>query len=329
MATGVDVFTSGDASAPQLYGSSGSLVAVLDACLVNGYGSKNPAGYGGAGAWGITYTASGKRVYRPSAGNRFYVRVRDDAGGTGGAKEALIRGAEAWTDVDTVNTGPMPTDAQSALTDHSLIIRKSFTADSITGRPWIVAADDRTFYLFISTGDAANTYLGVMWGDIYSDLASDGYRTMIIARAAENSGTNTTDTLDVGSTPNTTARAGHFIQRTYATSGGSITSTKGPMPNVGTISQRSGCTTDYSIAYPNAPGANCYILPNMVHELTPYIRGRMRGLWFLPMAHTNLNDGDTFAGTGDLAGRTFRIIKLSGNVGAYVIETSDTWDTSS
>ncbi|WP_297486902.1 MULTISPECIES: hypothetical protein [Pseudomonadota] len=36
----VTIYSSKDASAPALTGIAGSLVAVLDACLVNGYGTK-------------------------------------------------------------------------------------------------------------------------------------------------------------------------------------------------------------------------------------------------------------------------------------------------
>ena len=39
----VTVYRSTDASAPLLTNSNGSLIAVLRACLVDGYGSKPPA----------------------------------------------------------------------------------------------------------------------------------------------------------------------------------------------------------------------------------------------------------------------------------------------
>ncbi len=38
--TTVNLYQSTDASAPILTGSAGSLVTLLDACLVNGYGTK-------------------------------------------------------------------------------------------------------------------------------------------------------------------------------------------------------------------------------------------------------------------------------------------------
>src|ERR1043165_3127396 len=178
MATGWRIYTSGDSSAPQLYGSSAGLVTVLDGVMA-GYGSMAALGSSpGAGAWTTTYTATGKRVYRPSAGNQLYLRINDAAAGTGGAKEALIKGGESFSDIDTP-TNPLPTTGQSSLTQNSLVVRKSATADSTTGRPWIIAGDDRTLYMFINSGDVANTYSMWMWGDFYSNVTSDAYRTII------------------------------------------------------------------------------------------------------------------------------------------------------
>ena len=37
----VKFFRSSDYGAPQLYGNAGYLIGVLDACLVNGYGTQN------------------------------------------------------------------------------------------------------------------------------------------------------------------------------------------------------------------------------------------------------------------------------------------------
>jgi len=60
------------------------------------------------------------------------------------------------------------------------------------------------------------------------------------------------------------------------------------------------------------------------------MRGRLRGLW-CPMHGllTGLNIGDTFAGTGDLAGKSFAWVGYASgaavqNGGYFVIETSDT-----
>ncbi len=54
----VTVYRSTDASAPQLSGTAGSLAAILDGCLVTGYGSKPAAG------WTTAFTSGDLRSYR-------------------------------------------------------------------------------------------------------------------------------------------------------------------------------------------------------------------------------------------------------------------------
>ena len=69
----VRVYSSTDASAPVLTGQVGSLIAVLDACLVNGYGTKTAAG------WTKPFAdASNTAVYRSGSGSRAFFRFFDD-----------------------------------------------------------------------------------------------------------------------------------------------------------------------------------------------------------------------------------------------------------
>jgi hypothetical protein len=291
---------------------------------VNGYGSQTAAG------WAKAFSGTNKAAYRPPVGgNRFYLRVQDDGGGTGGAKEALIRSFETMSDVDTGTNG-MPTSSQSTLTSSSLVVRKSALADAVTGRPWIVAADDRTVYMWIANGDAATMYSGWGWGDFYSAKANDGYRTFLIGRSTENATGNTGENLDKTNDQINQTVAGHFIQRKYDASGTAVTMWKGPCPMIGGLSGVLVIGNMGQMAYPNPADGSLYLLPLFLNEtVAASIRGRLRGLWACMNAPANLNDGDTFSGTGDLSGRTFRIVKQSYGGGLYVVETSDTWDTSS
>lgn len=59
---GVTLYQWTDASAPSLTGQVGSLTALLDAILVNGYGSVSAAG------WSIAYTSTNKRQYAMASG---------------------------------------------------------------------------------------------------------------------------------------------------------------------------------------------------------------------------------------------------------------------
>lgn len=324
MATGVTIYQSTDGSAPQLYGQVGGLITVLDACLINGYGAKAAAG------WSTPYTGTNKKVYRPPTGaNQFYMRINDNGAGTGGAKEALIRSFETMSAVDT-GTGGMPHSSQSTLTENSLVIRKSTTADGTTARPWLVAADDRTILMFIKSGDNANCYEAFYWGDFFSSLASDGYRTFLSARTAENSGASAYDNLPILATSFANL-GGNFIQRAYTGTGNSITVAKTITPG------QAGSVTSFGtsgIKFPNPEDSGLYMVPPYLIDCTvnPPLnyRGKLRGLWNGLHHYSAVNDGDIFSGVDDLAGRTFLILKATPNgIGYYIVETSDTWDTSS
>jgi len=167
------IYKSTDGSAPTLSGTAGDLVNLLDKCLVAGYGAKATAG------WTKPYVGTNKASFRQGAGNQFYLRVVDDASGAGTGKEAKTVGYETMSDVDN-GTGLFPTAVQLAT---GITVRKSLTADATT-RAWILIADDRTFYLFVLTADIGNTYYAFGFGDIFSLLTGDGYKTVIIGRNA-------------------------------------------------------------------------------------------------------------------------------------------------
>lgn len=312
------VYKSTDGSAPTLSGTAGDLTTLLDAVLVNGYGAKAAAG------WTITHTALNKRVYTQGAGSGFGFRIRDNAGGTGGAQEALIRGAESWTDIDTP-VDPFPTDAQSAITDDSQVIRKS-SAASATTRVWKVFADDRTCMLFIASGDTASEYKTCMFGDFDSYVVGDAYGCLLVARTTENSGLSTAEYMG-RITASIATSGGHFVARDYGGVGKSIACAQ----HGDSLAKNSGTAgLKGSIAWFNGPDGGLYVSPLHIHESSgPHIRGKVRGLYYPHHAITNFNDGDTFSGAGDYAGKTFEFVKLiyegtSATQGAFAIETSAT-----
>ncbi|HRV01167.1 MAG TPA: hypothetical protein P5539_05705 [Mesotoga sp.] len=127
-----------DASAPALTGTADSIITVLDAILVNGYGAKAAAG------WTKAYTGVGKVAYRmaSTAGKAgYYVRIVDN-GDTN--RSFQYRMYKTMSDVDT-GTNPTPTVAQVGT--NGFYVAKSQTSDS-TARPWICVADDTAFVFF-------------------------------------------------------------------------------------------------------------------------------------------------------------------------------------
>jgi len=301
-------------------GQVGSLITALDAALVTGQGWGKIAG---------TNVAS----YRAPAGTRLYLYV-DDTGATGSSgltpvMESRVTGYETVASVGPiVGTNPFPAYLQNAggnwLT--SVAVRKSASANSTT-RSYIIYADARTVYMFIQSGDVAGTYLGWMFGEFYSLVLGDQWNSMLMARNGDG---NASETYEQTHRIITTlgAMTGHFVARSYLGLPGVNGST-----NVGKHGDLAKAAGTYvlgsgGLAYPNAADAGLYLSPVWVHEPSPLaIRGRLRGFWQVCHGLGGFNDGDTFGGVGDLAGKSFIIVKPSAGSGLYCIETSATLET--
>lgn len=317
MATGVTIYKSTDGSAPTLSGTAGDLVALLDACLVNGYGSKPAAG------WTKPFTGTNAAAFLQGAGCGFYLDVNDNGPGAGGAREARLRGYETMSAVAT-GTGLFPTAAQLAA---GLFCRKSATADGTT-RSWVIAADDRTLYLFIDSGDSLG-YTGFFFGDFYSVLAGDTHKCLIVGRTTENTSSNTAENASRLSTAVGAVTAGHYIARTYTGLGTAITASKtSDNAATGGVAFFGGGAIDF----PNPPDGSFIAAPVYIHNplggAANEWRGQLRGLLngINAQLPTDLTDGDT---VDSVTGRSYMILGRTPQSAAsyYVIETSDTWDT--
>lgn len=324
----VRLYLSTDASAPSLTGTVGSLVSLLDAVLVNGYGTQTAAG------WTTAFTGTNKRDYKQGTGsNGYYLDIDDSGPGAGGAKEARLRGYEAMTALST-GTLPFPTTAQSAT--FGVVCRKSNTADS-TSRPWYIVADATCFHLFVDTGDltSPNYSMCVSFGDIFSYKSGDTYNTVLIGRTAENSGSNgaeampiiTGSSLAVSSIP-----GGHYMDRHYNGIGGSVAFQKyGSIFNGGTSNALVMGGSLAVLGYPNGPD-NALELSQIFVGHSGCLRGYLKGLWS-PCHYQPCSHGDTFSGTGNMSGKAFLALNVQSSLvsitgssqGQIIIETSNTW----
>lgn len=160
------VYKSTDASAPQMNVSAGTLLAVLDACLVNGYGSKAAAGWSKT----VVDAATHQALYTQGAAaglaqKKFY--VKDDASSPGGAI--------AWAcDTCTLSATPAFTNNFWTQTVYSGVVTK---ADQNNGgcAKWILIATSRWFYLFCrrsNWGDRGG-WQAVFAGDLDSPYPND------------------------------------------------------------------------------------------------------------------------------------------------------------
>lgn len=343
---GVNLYRSTDGSAPSLTGQTGSLVALLDAILVNGYGTQPAAG------WTIAYTGTSKRDYKQGSGsNGFYLDVDDSGPGGGSFREARLRGYEAMTALAT-GTNAFPTTGQSSF---GVICRKSTTADS-TARAWYCIADATCFYLFVDTGDytGPNYSMAVAFGDIFSYKSGDTYNTVCIGRTAENSNNMTNESLNIlfimsGSALSiATIPNGHFITRHWTGIGGSQQCGKhahmmAGVPTTGIINGANsnptingvtivGMGDQYSpVPYPNPVDNALELSPVWIHH-NGAVRGYLKGLW-APCHRQPCGHGDTFSGTGNMAGKSFIALNMAYALngtwnhygGQVVVETSNTW----
>lgn len=309
-------------------GLTGSLLNVLNACLVAGYPGKSAAGwskpFADTGSIGCFMQGTGSM---PS-NHQSYLYVNDAGPGVSTPKEARLTG---WDNINSIFGGivtgsnQFPTFAQLAIGGGSVVARKSVAASNVQ-RNWVVAADSRTVYMFIKTADLSNVYYSFMFGDIYSyksaDRGPDDYRQIIIGRVSEDSAVGSTDRLDI-MTQIDVALTAHFWSRTSSGVGDSITLTKhGDLAKAGSITVP---VLAGLITYPNGTDGATYLSRVWVGEpANSVLRGHMRGFWHWCHPIAGLTDLVPFSGSGALAGRIFLPIKTSANTGIYIMETSNT-----
>ena len=284
--------------------------------------------------WVEVQTGTNQRDYKQGPGsNSMIVSINDNGPNvTALGKEARAKGFETSTGLGA-GTNQFPTTAQGvAGTAGSVVIRKSNTLDTAP-RSWIVIADQRMWYLLILTNDVANVYSGSAFGEFYSLITNDPGRCVLIGRAAENNAAMAT-TTEVLSNLITTggANAGffHFCPRDAQ---GTLSSTG--LGKMGDFNLFSGAGAAIqlgnsgSLAFPNPVDNKVYMAPMWLAQTAggTFFRGRMRGMYQWGHAVAVVSDGDTFTGSGDLAGKTFLIIKSGPISDIYVFEVSDTWET--
>lgn len=347
----MNFYQSSDAGAPQLYGRVGSLTSVLDACLVNGYGTgagtKNPAG------WAIAYTGTNQRRYTMGAngtGSSFFV---NDNAPNGTGQEANVIGFKTATSL-TTGTMQFPMTTQSPA---GVAWRKSETDDSTNlgavARRWFVLADANTCYVIIASGYSAGNGLPLnnanMMGDLAALSETDQWHSSIIGQAAYNnmdpqSGGPRFGSLGGGPTD---VDGANFMCANF--NGTQQSQNFGKLSEVGILmganvgSQNGNWTAGISasgwneinnllFSYPNNPDGGLTLCPVRIFSGN-CLRGNLKGVWTTPHHHP-LNDGDTFTATsGAFAGKSFIALNLpypnrdwnAFGPGQWFFETSNTW----
>ena len=318
----VRVYSSADVGAPVLNMSSGSLVAVLDACLVNGYGSKPGSG------WAKSFADSTLRAaYKQGVGGNGHYFYLDDSAGA----SARCRGYEAMTDINT-GTRPFPFDAPLYMHKHN----------GVAGdRGWYLIANESTFY-FVTQYDTATYWTSsslTAFGKTRSYHPGDNWDTMLIAainavHTGDASGGSALGSFGTNAgfyTPRYDMTFyGHFMARRWHGMGSASNVAKYGVPmlcdsdlcykmsNVGAA--RIGMQSYGYI--PNPPDGAIFLNPLRIIE-DRSLRATIPGLWQHYLGQRYMTTGDRMFGTGELAGREF--MYFCGWHTSYFIEVSDTW----
>jgi len=346
------IYRSTDAGGPgPITGTTGSLITILDACLINGYSGKPTAG------WTKPFANSGSSGgYVNASGSNAGMYVNDNAPhGIALAKEAWVIGWQTLVGATSSfniegsssiggGQGNFPNSSQGL---GHLVIRKSTTADS-TARQWMIIADPYTCYLFIQTGDAANTYYPFMFGDFFSLYSStDSFRSVIMGRSIDNSAAINNsavlvDGLDIMSQGTTTGvggtkTCGPWVCGTLSAPSSLLHNIIGDLAKGSSIAGLNlGSNTQFYwvmagiVQTPNSPDNSYYLSPLFLMDTTSAVgtlRGRFRGLYQVCHSPSSFTDGQLFSGGNDYAGKAFMIIKSGPNGGFWAIETSNTVET--
>ncbi len=274
--------------------------------------------------WSRPYSGTNKAVFQASAGTQFCLRVDDAASGAGGAKEALCRGYESMTDVDT-GTGLFPTSAQLT---NGIVWRKSYDANS-NARSWNLIGDDRSFYFIVKAYEPAGyeSRQFMFFGDICSFKSGDAYPCVICGKNA--TGTSTVN-IEIFGFPQSSMPSAKdmFVARSYLQVGGSTQIALAALFYAGSSSYTSG---KQGLSGPNPADNGFHMHPVAVQELG-CLRGRMPGLWALPFA-TGLGHWVALDNVENLDGRILRTINTGDgdsdsstiNVGQFLIDVTGPW----
>jgi hypothetical protein len=279
--------------APTLRYLAGSLIGILDACLINGFGSQ-----AAQGSWEKVFTGTNLAVYRSTDPNstRLFLRVNDTA-----LNDARVVGYETMSDVNT-GTGPFPTGTQLS---GGLYIRKS-PQTTYDPRTWALYCDSRAFYFVCRPADPLYNYgwsSGLYFGDIVSYKSDDAFHCAILANPGS------TGEFVLNRIPgNVAGNVGAYIARGKAQTGASLTFIR--------YAHRRHLFVGDTGSYPS-PDGKLHVWPVEGWDNDTALRGRLPG-FFSPDSGTSVADGTIITDNTDgYAGRNFLIRMLSYSSSLY------------
>jgi hypothetical protein len=317
--------------------------------------------------WTNPFSAANKKVFKQGvSGSKTQAIVRiNETISVQHAYGAGILMAESATGIDSFANSCFATEAADGTG-----MWKSSAPDA-TARPWVIVGDNRTIIILVKPGfsytsivDAWHySYLGdaisYVPNDIYPQICSVGYKDtggnganffyypigQTIAQRVTISNIVVSWRLYAPGINEGTAST-RFLRNHLGAVGNMWSLLTAPIQNIlettyGTQFSTMGANGVGSDSYPDPVHGGINLTKiNIFHWTTTpnvgaaIVRGHMRGIWcplhrWVVMA--GWLPGDTFAGSGDLVGKTFEVFKLYYNANTSAeswlcLETSDTWD---
>lgn len=302
----VNVYRSDDPGAPVVSGTAGTFITLLDACLVNGYGSKAAAG------WTKPFSGTNLAAYRQGGGRQMYLAVDHTV-----AQYPTLRGFKTMTDVSN-GTNAFPSTVLLAGGIRPLLS----AAASTTARPWIIVATNKAFYFWVAANSTdmstLNTSVDItFFGDYVSYVTNDAWNTAIIGKEAANTtATSTRFGCNLVTAPNTMS-TGHYIVSSYLQDGNATQFGAG-----GSILSNSAHMGAAGVTFPDPISGSLVLDRVRILESGPILRGHLPGL-YNPIHAVPGNHLDTFTGTGALAGKTFLLLYKGGTAGRIVLSLDE------
>ncbi len=306
------VYKSTDPGAPLLSGQPGALAMLLDALLVDGYGSgaNRKPGMG----WTRAFSGSNVRVFRnaPITGTGFYLRVDDTA-----QRSALVRGFATMSDIDT-GTDPAPT---IALKPSGSRWDKSSVANA-EGREWVAVGTEKFFYLFIDTSAQYQRYGGQAMhphyaGDMVSLKPGDRHHYVVSYKGSDQEMSSTIGYSLKGNyswsnSPTADSATSCFIGRNASANPGSIRAAL--MADGQYTSGSFGNSTQFP-PYPYPLNSGLLYSPVVVFEASYVPRGYLPGL-YAPIHRCPFPDMTVVSDIGGLPSGTQLLAK------GYILDTT-------
>lgn len=308
------LYLSTDPGAPALTPTAGSFIALLRACLVDGYGTKPPAGWSMPWSSGSPPTRAAFRQGARSGYLTFDLYVDNSTQDVGLAGYEQVEGQDT-------GTGRFPAPG-------------TFGVRSLgrTTSGWVLLADHRTFYFWTVDLDNSTGFGPIWFGDFRSFKDNDQYACLLCAPGDARPHGATWNGFNMHYAMNS---IGYGMVAARAYDGVTVS------PSIGIHTDAAKClyvpSGDPALRPGvNPPDAKLWIGHIYVHEPDRVLRGVLRGLWAALSHRDSVADGLEFDGEGPLAGRRFRWTRVGGYrqtgwgerfAGAVVCEVSDTWDS--